>query len=74
MIDEHPHQNHSRTGSDAVLVFAHNHPNGDVNPSEPDKTLTRALVLSAATLHIKIHDHLIVSKDDVFSFRKEGLL
>jgi DNA repair protein RadC len=58
----------------AALVFAHNHPNGDVQPTEQDKTLTRALVLAASTVHIKVHDHLIVSADNVFSFRKEGLL
>lgn len=58
----------------AALVFAHNHPNADITPSEHDKTLTKALVLAAATLQIKVHDHLIVSKDQVFSFRKEGLL
>jgi DNA repair protein RadC len=56
------------------LIFAHNHPNGNVKPSEQDKTLTRALVLAAQTLQIKVLDHVIVSKDDVFSFRKEGLL
>lgn len=58
----------------AALLFVHNHPNGNVTPSEQDKTLTRALVLAATTLQIKVHDHLIVSKDAVFSFRKEGLL
>ena len=58
----------------AALLFAHNHPNGNVKPSEQDKTLTRALVLAAETLQIKVVDHVIVSKDDVFSFRKEGLL
>ena len=47
----------------AALVFAHNHPNADITPSEHDKNLTRALVLAAATLQIKVHDHLIVSKD-----------
>lgn len=58
----------------AVLVLAHNHPNGRVQPSEQDKTLTRALVLAAETVHLKILDHLIVSPDEVFSFRKAGLL
>ena len=58
----------------SVLIFAHNHPNGNANPSEQDKTLTRALVLAAETLQIKVHDHLIVSPDGVFSFRKAGLL
>jgi DNA repair protein RadC len=58
----------------AAVVFAHNHPNGNVRPSDQDKTLTRALILAANTLGIKVLDHLIVSHDSVFSFRKEGLL
>jgi DNA repair protein RadC len=58
----------------AYLVLAHNHPNGDVSPSEQDKLLTRALVLAAEPLQVKILDHLIVSYDSVFSFRQEGLL
>jgi DNA repair protein RadC len=58
----------------AALVFAHNHPNGNVQPTEQDKTLTRALVLAATTVQVKVLDHLIVSTDGIFSFRKEGLL
>ncbi|MCP4405890.1 MAG: DNA repair protein RadC [bacterium] len=58
----------------AALIFAHNHPNGNVQPSEQDKLLTRALVLAATTVQIKVLDHLIISPDEVFSFRKEGLL
>jgi DNA repair protein RadC len=58
----------------AALVFAHNHPNYDVTPSKQDKLITEALVLAATTLNIEVLDHLIVSPDKVFSFRKEGLL
>jgi DNA repair protein RadC len=58
----------------AALVFVHNHPNGNVQPSEQDKVLTRALVLAATTVQIKVLDHLIVSTESSFSFRKEGLL
>lgn len=58
----------------AALVLAHNHPNGQVQPSEHDKVLTRALVLAAETVHLKILDHLIVTPDNTFSFRKAGLL
>lgn len=58
----------------SILVFAHNHPDGNITPSEQDKTITRALILAAKALNINILDHLIVSKDEVFSFRKEGLL
>jgi len=57
-----------------ALIVAHNHPNGDVTPSEQDRVLTRALVLAAETLQIKVLEHLIISKDAVFSFRREGLL
>jgi DNA repair protein RadC len=62
-----------RRGAFAV-VLAHNHPNGDVKPSEQDKLLTRALVLAAQAVGLQVIDHFIVSPDEVFSFRKEGLL
>lgn len=58
----------------AALVLAHNHTNGHVQPSEQDKVLTRAIVLAAQTVGVKIFDHLIVSASESFSFRKAGLL
>ena len=58
----------------ASLILAHNHPNGNIQPSEQDKILTQAFVLAAEAVQLKIVDHLIVSADDVFSFRKAGLL
>ena len=58
----------------ATIVLAHNHPNGNVSPSEHDKTVTRAIVLAAETLNLRVLDHLIVSSEEVFSFQKEGLL
>jgi DNA repair protein RadC len=58
----------------AALVLAHNHPNGRVTPSDQDKVLTRAIVLAAETVGVKIVDHLIVSASESFSFRKAGLL
>jgi DNA repair protein RadC len=58
----------------AAVVLAHNHPNADLTPSEHDKLLTRAIVLAAETVHLKVVDHLIVSAQDTFSFRKAGLL
>ena len=58
----------------AALVLAHNHPNGHVQPSDQDKVLTRAIVLAAETVGVRIVDHLIVSASEAFSFRKAGLL
>jgi DNA repair protein RadC len=57
-----------------TLVFAHNHPDGNIAPSDADKTLTRSLVLAAKTLGISVYDHLVVSRDAAFSFREHGLL
>jgi DNA repair protein RadC len=57
-----------------ALVLAHNHPNGSVSPTEQDKVLTRAIVLAAETVDIHVVDHLIVSVQETFSFRKAGLL
>lgn len=56
------------------VVLAHNHPNGTTRPSEQDKILTRAIVLAAETVSIRVVDHLIVSTEETFSFRKAGLL
>ena len=58
----------------AALVLAHNHPNGNVQPSEQDKVLTRAIVLAAETISLRVVDHLVVSSDETFSFRQAGLL
>ena len=58
----------------AALLIAHNHPNGNVAPTEPDKLITRGIVLAAETVSLRVVDHLIVSRDSVFSFRGAGLL
>ena len=58
----------------AALVLAHNHPNGNVQPSEQDKLITRAIVLAAETIGLRVVDHLVVSSDETFSFKQAGLL
>ena len=62
-----------RRGAFAV-VLAHNHPNGTVSPTDADKILTRAIALAAATVSVRVVDHLIISPHETFSFRKAGLL
>ncbi len=56
------------------LILAHNHPSGNLNPSEADKQLTRKLKTAAESLDIKILDHVIVTEKSYFSFADEGLL
>lgn len=58
----------------AALVLAHNHPNGNVQPSEQDKVLTRAIVLAGETIGLRVVDHLVVSPGETFSFKQAGLL
>ena len=58
----------------AALVLAHNHPNGNVEPTEQDKLLTRAIVMASETVHLKVFDHLIISHENSFSFKQAGLL
>jgi len=59
----------------AGLIVAHNHPSGDLRPSQADLDATRELAATAASLGILLHDHLIVGEDgDCRSFRALGLL
>lgn len=56
------------------LVLAHNHPSGDPLPSPDDVQLTQTLCDLSPLVGIVVHDHLILGKNQVFSFQKEGLL
>ncbi len=56
------------------LIFVHNHPSGNPEPSQSDKELTRDLVYAGGIMHIKILDHIIIGDNRYFSFAGEGLL
>ena len=56
------------------LLFVHNHPSGNPEPSRSDKELTRDLVYAASIMRIKVLDHIIIGNNRYFSFASEGLL
>ena len=56
------------------IIVCHNHPSGNTQPSEADKSLTRKLKESAKLMDINLLDHLIVTKNNFYSFANEGLL
>lgn len=57
------------------LVFVHNHPSGNVRPSEEDVKLTRRLVHLAFLADVMVLDHLIIGKGgQSYSFKNEGVL
>jgi DNA repair protein RadC len=62
-----------RIGASAIVV-AHNHPSGDPNPSAADEVATRALATAAASVDLRLHDHIIFAGGDCRSFRSLGLL
>ncbi len=60
--------------SAAAVIFIHNHPSGDVKPSQEDILLTRRLVQAGEVLGIQVLDHIIIGDGSHFSFRDNGLL
>jgi len=58
----------------ACLVFAHNHPSGNPEPSKYDKEVTRDLVYAASIMRIRVLDHIIIGNNRYFSFASEGLI
>lgn len=57
-----------------AIILAHNHPSGVLLPSNLDEALTKRMAAAGGFLEIKVHDHLILSKDGYFSFADKGLL
>ncbi|HUW24369.1 MAG TPA: DNA repair protein RadC [Patescibacteria group bacterium] len=58
----------------AQVIIAHNHPSGDVEPSEGDIETTTRLKEAGELLGIEVIDHLIISKKDFFSFKAKGII
>lgn len=57
-----------------AVVFAHNHPSGEVIPSPEDKQLTTGLKQAGQLLGIKVLDHVIIGDKGYFSFQENNLL
>jgi DNA repair protein RadC len=59
-------------GKAAAFIAVHNHPSGNLQPSQADIDLTRKLKQSGALLDLPMLDHLIISERGYFSFADEG--
>ena len=58
----------------SALILAHNHPSGNIQPSESDIRLTKRLFQFGRLIDLNILDHIIVADNNYFSFADEGLL
>lgn len=56
------------------IVLCHNHPSGSVRPSHADIQLTKKLQKAANLMDILLLDHIIIHREEYFSFMEDGLL
>lgn len=56
----------------SVIIVAHNHPSGQLRPSEEDIRLTSKLIKAGQLLDILVYDHVILTKDSYYSFADNG--
>ncbi|MGF7082967.1 JAB domain-containing protein [Mucilaginibacter sp. UYCu711] len=57
-----------------VIILAHNHPSGKLQPSQADINLTKRLTECGTLLGVEVVDHLIITNEGYYSFADEGLL
>jgi len=60
--------------SSSSVILVHNHPSGDPTPSPADVEMTRQIIEAGRTLRISVHDHLVVGRNGVASFKALGLI
>ena len=60
------------TRNAASILLAHNHPSGDVTPSQEDLKLTDRMVQAGRIMGIEILDHIILTADDFLSLKERG--
>ncbi len=58
----------------SAVIFAHNHPSGDPEPSQEDIAITRQLIFACRVMGITVHEHLIIGEKKYFSFADKGYI
>jgi DNA repair protein RadC len=56
------------------MILCHNHPSGNLSPSDADQQITRKLKEAGKIVDIQVLDHLIITQKKYFSFADEGML
>jgi len=72
----HPREviNPAIRASAASVIFIHNHPSGDPEPSLDDIEITRRLCKSFDIVGINVLDHIIVGQEEYFSFKQKQMI
>ena len=58
----------------AVVIFVHNHPSGNPNPSKDGQNLTQILKAACSTIDVQLHDHLIIAGNNYTSMADKGMV
>jgi len=58
----------------SAIIMVHNHPSGDPTPSKMDIEMTKEIAEAGERLGVTLHDHVVVSRSNYYSFKSEGLL
>jgi len=58
----------------ASVILVHNHPSGDPEPSEDDLEITKRIIEAGKIMGIDVLDHIIITKNKVFSFKEKELI
>ena len=58
----------------AAIIFVHNHPSGDPEPSQADRHITLKLKYALELVDIRVLDHFIVTGSESLSFAERGLI
>ena len=58
----------------SAVILVHNHPSGNASPSKDDIDATKRLCAAADILGISVLDHIIITKDEYFSFKEHNML
>ncbi|TDG94538.1 JAB domain-containing protein [Cardinium endosymbiont of Culicoides punctatus] len=56
------------------VILIHNHPSGDLSPSEQDKDVTDLLIQACKLMRTPVLDHVIITEHSYYSFKDSGLL
>ena len=57
-----------------ALILTHNHPSGDPTPSQSDIDMTKEIVQACEGIRVAVHDHLIIGRENIASFKTLGLM
>lgn len=57
-----------------AIILVHNHPSGQLRPSQADKEITKKIAQAGEHLEIRLLDHIIITRESYYSFADDGLI